>query len=131
MQFLQAAEHRIGHTDHATLVFAEGVLVIADWEVTEHAPDADGRVHVKVRGWLANAGLLEDPHTQPVQEGPAHLVRAELRGHQTVTDRQVHVDYQHVGRPYPSNWDHPGYLTTITWARRVDSTGAPIPEDEI
>ncbi|MFB7764235.1 hypothetical protein [Streptomyces xiamenensis] len=134
MQFLQRTDHRIADTDHATITLAVGVLVIADWELVEKAPDRDGRIVVSVRGWLANGGSggVGDPHTLPVQDGRAHLVRAELRGRRPVTDRQVHVDYQHVGRPYPSNWDHLGYLTTVTWAdRRVDSTGAPIPEDEI
>ncbi|MFB7763554.1 hypothetical protein [Streptomyces xiamenensis] len=135
MQFLQRTDHRIAGADHATIALDEGVLVIADWELVEKAPDRDGRVYITLRGWLANgsgSGRLDDPHTQPVQAGRAHLVRADLRGRRPVSDRRVHLDYQHVGRPYPSNWDHPGYLATITWAdRRIGQDGAPIPEDEI
>ncbi|MFC9067914.1 MULTISPECIES: hypothetical protein [Streptomyces] len=135
MQFLDRTDHRIAGTDHATLLLAEGVLVIADWELTEQAPDSDGRVYISLRGWAANvtgSGDVTDPYTAPVQAGRAHLVRADLRGRQPVIDRHVHLDYYPVGGPGGRTWDHPGYLATVTWAdRRVDSNGDPIHEDEI
>lgn len=113
-------DHHIADTEHGTLHFADGLrLVLADWKITEYAPDHDGLVTTEVRGWLANwngAGTVYDPYTMPVARGSARLVTTELRGHRPVTDRDTHVSYSTVGKPYPNTWDHPGYLATVSWS---------------
>jgi hypothetical protein len=129
-------DHHIADTDHGTLTFEGDVkMVIADWEVTEAAPDTDGRIYKFVEGWVANdtgSGTFDDPYVKPLDAGRARLVRSELRGQQPFTDRDAHVAYDNVGRPHPNTWDHPGHLVTISWMdRRIDQNGQPIPEDEI
>ncbi|MFF7196875.1 hypothetical protein ACIOC1_34230 [Streptomyces sp. NPDC088197] len=129
-------DHHIADTDHGTLVFAGYLpMVLADWQVTENAPDTDGRIYASIRGWLANGtgtGTVTDRYTEPVPAGRARLVRSELRGRQALTDRDVHIDYYNPGKPYPNTWDHPGCLVTVTWVdRRVDAAGHPVPETEI
>lgn len=136
MQSWNTPDHHIAGTDHGTLHFTGDVaLVLADWQVTENAPDADGRIYASVRGWLANGtgtGTVNDPRTEPIEAGRARLVRSELRGRQALTDLDVHVDYYNPGRPYPNTWDHPGCLVTVSWMdRRVNAAGQPIPETEI
>ncbi|BBG20710.1 hypothetical protein RVR_P193 (plasmid) [Actinacidiphila reveromycinica] len=105
MKSWNTPDHRIADTDHGTLHFAGDVtLVLADWQLTENAPDADGRVYASIRGWLANgagSGRPDDRYTQPIQAGRARLVRSELRGRQALTDLAVHIDYYNPGRPYP------------------------------
>lgn len=128
--------HHVADTEHGTLYFEGGVpLVIADWEVTENAPDRDGRVYAAVRGWLVNgggAGRADDPYTEPIDAGRARLVRTELRGRPPVTDRTVHVDYYSPTQPWPNTWDHRGCQATVSWMdRRIDASGLPIPDDEI
>ena len=80
MKTWNTPDHTIADTEHGTLTFTGGTqLVIADWQVTEEAPDSDGRVYATVRGWLVNGGgtgCLEDPYTQPIEAGRAHLDRA-------------------------------------------------------
>jgi hypothetical protein len=129
-------DHRIADTEHGTLVFlGHTPLVIADWEVTENAPDSDGRIYKSVGGWLANcegSGRMGDPYVKPVPAGRAQLLRSELRGQQPIAHRDVHIDYESVSQPYPNTWDHPGYLVTVSWMdRRIDASGQPIEEDEI
>ncbi|WP_030997770.1 hypothetical protein [Streptomyces sp. NRRL F-5630] len=136
MRTWNAPDHRIADTEHGTLVFeGDAELVLADWQVTEDAPDADGRVYASIRGWLANSGgsgRVRDPYTQPVADGRARLLHTNLRGLKNVTDRDVHLDYYGVTQPYPNTWDHPGYLTTVSWMdRRLDARGHEIPETEI
>ncbi|WP_432092033.1 hypothetical protein [Streptomyces sp. NRRL F-5630] len=136
MRTWNTPDHRIADAEHGTLVFEGDVeLVLADWQVTEDAPDADGRVYASIRGWLANSGgsgRVRDPYTQPVEDGRARLLRTELRGLKSVTGQDVHLSYHAVGRPYPNTWDHPGYLTTVSWmVRRIDEHGYEIPETEI
>lgn len=136
MQDWNTPDHHIAGTDHGALHFAGDVpLVLADWQVTENAPDADGRVYASIRGWLANgggSGQADDRYTEPVQAGRARLVRSDLRGRQPLTDLDVHVDYYNPGRPYPNTWDHRGCLVTVSWMdRRIDAHGQPIPETEI
>lgn len=136
MQDYNTPDHRIADTDHGTLVFAGSTpLVIADWEITETAPDSDGRIYKSVEGWRANSagtGKMGDPYVKPVDAGRAQLIRSELRGQQPIAHRDVHVDYESVSQPYPNTWDHPGYLVTVCWMdRRIDASGQPIPEDEI
>ncbi|MFD7667768.1 hypothetical protein [Streptomyces sp. NPDC059788] len=129
-------DHRIADTEHGTLHFTDGVqLVIADWKVTENAPDTDGRVYASVRGWLANSGgtgSTDDPYTEPLEAGRARLLRTALRGRPPVEDRDVHLDYYEPGQPSPNIWDHRGLLVTVSWMdRRIDAHGQPVPEDEI
>ncbi|WP_327071909.1 hypothetical protein [Kitasatospora sp. NBC_01302] len=136
MQSWNTPDHHIADTEHGTLHFADGVqMVIADWEITEDAPDADGRVYAAVRGWLANGGGTGrhgDPYTQPIAAGRARLVTTELRGRQAITDRDVHVHFHSPGRPHPNTWDHQGLLVTIEWMdRHLDGEGRPVPETEI
>ncbi|MGW3491365.1 hypothetical protein [Streptomyces sp. NPDC001054] len=136
MRTWNTPHHHITDTEHGTLVFEGDVeLILADWQVTENAPDADGRVYASIRGWLANSGgfgRVRDPYTQPVDDGRARLLRTSLRGLKSVTDKDVHLDYYGVTQPYPNTWDHPGYLTTVTWMdRRLDACGHEIPETEI
>lgn len=136
MQNWNTDDHRISGTDHGTLYFTDDTqLVVADWEATENAPDSDGRVYARIRGWLANgsgSGRSHDPYTEPVEAGRARLVRSELRGRQPLTDLNVHVDYYNPGKPYPNTWDHRGCIVTVSWMdRRIDANGQPIPEDEI
>jgi len=115
-------DHHITDTDHGTLHFTDGTrLVIADWQVTENAPDTDGRVYASIRGWLTNGGGTGrpgDPYTQPIDAGRARLVHSELRGRQPLSERNVHIDYYTPGQPYPNTWDHPGYLVTVSWMDR-------------
>ncbi|MGW2109514.1 hypothetical protein [Streptomyces sp. NPDC001948] len=136
MQDWNTPDHHIADTEHGTLTFADGItLVIADWEVTENAPDRDGRIYASVCGWLVNGGgtgRVDDPYTEPIEDGRARLVRTELRGREPVTDRDVHIDYHLVGRPYPNTWDHRGCQVTVSWMdHRIDAHGHRIPEDEI
>ncbi|MFB7852813.1 hypothetical protein ACFC34_38170 [Streptomyces sp. NPDC056053] len=133
MKSWNTPDHHIADTEHGTLILADDVtLVIADWEVTENAPDRDGRVYTSVRGWLVNGGgtgRVDDPYTEPIDAGRARLVRTELRGREPVTDRDVHIDYHSVGRPYPNTWDHRGCQVTVSWMdRRIDAHGRPIPD---
>nr|WTB28450.1 hypothetical protein OG781_01645 [Streptomyces sp. NBC_00830]WTB35632.1 hypothetical protein OG781_44935 [Streptomyces sp. NBC_00830] len=68
--------------------------MIADWEVTEEAPDRERRVYIS------------------------------LRGKQPITDRDVHVDYYSPGQPYPNTWVHCGCQITVSWMdRRIDTSG--------
>ncbi|MFJ1751186.1 hypothetical protein ACIOJD_33900 [Streptomyces sp. NPDC088116] len=129
-------DHTIADTEHGIINFADGLpLVIADWQVTEDAPDRDGRVYASVRGWIVNgggSGCIDDPYTEPIEAGRARLVRSQLRGRPPMADLDVHVDYYAVDRPYPNSWDHRGRQVTVTWMdRRIDAEGRPIPEDEI
>ncbi|MGW3077864.1 hypothetical protein [Kitasatospora sp. NPDC001132] len=113
-------DHRIADTEHGTLHFADGIrLVIADWQVTENAPDRDGHVTTEIRGWLANGGgtgTLDDPYTKPIASGPARLVTTDLRGRRPVADRGVSIRYYQPSRPYPNTWDHRGWLVTVSWS---------------
>ncbi|MBB1244803.1 hypothetical protein GL263_14685 [Streptomyces durbertensis] len=136
MKDWNTADHTIANTEHGILHFTGDVpLVIADWEYTEAAPDSDGRVYASLLGWLANGGgtgRTNDPYTEPIEAGRAHLVRTELRGRQPLTDLDVHVTYHSVGQPYPNTWDHHGCQVTVSWMdRRINANGQPIPEDEI
>ncbi len=136
MRSWNTPDHRITGTEHGTMHFADGVqAVIADWQITEDAPDHDGRVYASVRGWLANSsgsGRTGDPYTKPIAAGRAHLVTTELRGRQPIEARDVHVRFTSPGKPHPNTWDHPGLLVTISWMdRRLDANGRPVPETEI
>lgn len=136
MKSWNTPDHQIADTEHSALTFHDGkVLVLADWQVTEDAPDTDGRVWARLRGWVANTtgtGVFGDRYIQPVEAGPAQLVRAELRGRAPLDGLPVHVALEAVGRPHPNTWDHPGYLCTVSWlARRVDQDGRPVPETEV
>ncbi|WP_031522599.1 hypothetical protein [Streptomyces sp. NRRL F-5123] len=136
MQDWNTPDHHIADTDHGILRFAGDVdLVLADWEFTENAPDADGRVYASVRGWLVNGtgtGKVSDRYTEPLEAGRARLVRGELRGRQALTDLNVHIGYDTPVQPYPNTWDHPGCLVTVSWMdRRIDADGHPVPETEI
>ncbi|MGW2401766.1 hypothetical protein ACWCYY_34955 [Kitasatospora sp. NPDC001664] len=136
MRSWNTPDHHIADTEHGTLHFADGVqVVIADWEITEEAPDRDGRVYASVRGWLASSGgsgRIGDPYTKPIAAGRAHLVTTELRGRQPIEARDVHIDYTSVGQPYPNTWDHLGLLVSVSWMdRRLDEGGRPVPETEI
>ncbi|MEU8927360.1 hypothetical protein AB0D10_41660 [Kitasatospora sp. NPDC048545] len=116
-------DHHVADTEHGTLRFADGTQpVIADWQVTEDAPDRDGLVRTSIRGWLTNgsgSGRLDDPYTKPIKAGPARLVTTELRGRVPVRDRDVHIGYHHPGKPYPNTWDHVGWLVTVSWNDRL------------
>lgn len=111
MQDWNTPDHRIADTDHGTLTVAGNVpLVVADWEVTESAPDSDGRVYVSVCGRLVNgggSGHVGDPHTEPIEAGRARLMRTEPRGREPITGLDVHVTYYSPGQPYPNNLGPP------------------------
>ncbi|MFG2844212.1 DUF6919 domain-containing protein [Kitasatospora sp. NPDC048296] len=128
--------HRIAGTERAALAFADGKeLVLADWEVSEAAPDQDGRVYATLRGWIANATASATPgdgYVLPVEAGRAHLLRADLRGRDPLSDLLVHIDVHRPGAPHPNSWDHPGYLCRVSWMdRRIDAAGHRVPEAEI
>jgi hypothetical protein len=136
MKSWNCPDHTIADTEHGTLHFTGDItVVIADWEVSEDAPDSDGRVYAQVRGWLVNGGGTgrhSDPYAEPIEAGRARLLRTELRGRQPVTDRDIHLSYYNPGQPHPNTWDHRGTLVTISWMdRRIDANGQPVPETEI
>ncbi|WP_331727256.1 hypothetical protein OG871_39860 (plasmid) [Kitasatospora sp. NBC_00374] len=136
MQTWNTPDHHIAGAEHGTLTFSGGEeLVLADWEVTEAAPDQDGRVYASVRGWIANTegtGRGDDPYVLPIKAGRAQLVLAELRGREPLRDLAVHIDSFNPGAPHPNTWDHPGYLCTVSWMdRRIDGDGQPVLETEI
>ena len=114
-------DHTIADTEQGTLRFADGTQTgIADWEITESAPDPHGRIYRTLRGWAANVtGTLGDSDYVPFPNGPAHLFRAELRGQEPLADLSVDCSTHSVGRPYPHTWDHPGYLLHMTWLART------------
>jgi len=136
MKSWNCGDHTIADTEHGTLYFTDCVtVVIADWQVSEEAPDSDGRVYARIEGWLANGGGTGregDLYTKPIRAGRARLLRTELRGRQPVSDRDVHLHYEGVGQPHPNTWDHPGTLVHVSWMdRRIDADGQPVPETEI
>lgn len=129
MKSWNTPDHHIADTEHGTLHLAGGVtVVIADWEITEDAPDSDGRIYKRIRGWIAN----DTNSGTPIEAGRAHLLHAELRGQPPIGDLGVHVDIRTFGKPRPNTWDHAGVLLTVEWMdRRVDEHGQPIPDDKI
>ncbi|MFE3505489.1 hypothetical protein ACFXPX_04680 [Kitasatospora sp. NPDC059146] len=136
MQPWNRDDHQIAQAERAILTFTGGrTLILADWQITENAPNPDGRVYAELRGWAANtggAGTAQDPCTMPVESGRAQLVLAELRGREPLRDLAVHVGVGYPGKPFPNTWDHPGALATVSWmARRVDENGRQVPETEI
>ncbi|MEU8509834.1 hypothetical protein AB0C40_35190 [Streptomyces brevispora] len=125
MQDWNTPHHRIADT-----VAGNVPLVVADWEVTENAPDSDGHIYVSVCGRLVNgggSGRVGDPHTEPIEAGRARLMRTEPRGREPITGLDVHVTYYSPGQPYPNAWDHRGCQVTISWMdRRIEAIGQPI-----
>ncbi|MEV6404005.1 hypothetical protein AB0M58_13810 [Streptomyces bobili] len=116
-------DHRIADAEQGALRFTDGTQTgIADWEITESAPDVHGRIYRTLRGWATNvtgSNTLGDSHYVPFPNGPAHLFRADLRGHPQFADLNVDCSTHSVGRPYPHTWDHPGYLLQMTWLART------------
>ncbi|MEV6404002.1 hypothetical protein AB0M58_13790 [Streptomyces bobili] len=111
-------DHRIGHTEHATLRFADGtVTVIADFRIIENAPDAEGRIYRTLHGFTVNRphGPLSD---SPFPDGETRLTRADLRGTPPLVDTDVVCTLRHLTAPEPNTWDHPGYRLSVRWLDR-------------
>ncbi|MER6241449.1 hypothetical protein ABT185_36385 [Streptomyces clavifer] len=124
MRSWNTPDHRIAGTERASLLFADGSeSVVADWQLIEDAPDAEGRVYTTLRGWVVNTRIdRSGPYARivdPTPIGEARLVRGQVRGHEPLTDLAVTCDVYTASQPYPNTWDHAGHVASVTWLSRV------------